>query len=402
MKLFKPLALLTGLFIVACFTGSFTLTENKRVTNVGEKAPVSVGPEIQVGKDGASTVFAYYNTTPESPDGKSIFHLRYKIETIDDKALLPAELWICDRDLKNYRLIAEIEGAETHNGVKAVWVDNNHIALQDNFIIRVVDIRNGKDILKQKIETDNISHNAFQGKIMYGPTKNKGNQAPGIYELNCFTGEVRVVILMSDCVNTPLPSYLDKTKVGPVETWRAGHLQYSPDGKRVAFKFDVGKADVAQLLGICSRDGSDFVVQPKSLHFLWYDNASIVGHLRYDEHGDNPQPGERFYLTRWDLVGKPIETIAAYRGNHLAVSPDLKYFVDETFYQTNPVIMYLIGKDQKNRIAEIDRFDPYDVVWKRKFHANPAFSRDGKRIYYSKPLNEKYSGTFYREINYER
>lgn len=400
MKIIKVSVLLAALCLAAFFTSSFTLSGDEQIQNVIESKTLIVGPEIQVGKDGASTVFAYYNTSPENPDGKKIFHLRYKNEPDDQHKIVPGELWVCDHDLKNYYMVTEIVGMSAHNGATALWIDNNHIALQDKITIRIIDIRSGKDILKKKIETDCISHNAFQGKIMYGSTKTKGNQVPGIYELNCFTGEVRTVKLMSDCPYSSLPSYLDKNEVGPPDTWRAGHLQYSPDGKKVAFKFDIGKVDQTKLLGICNIDGSDFVVQPKSLHFLWYDNESIVGHLRFDEYGNIPQPGARFYLTRWNLEGKPIETIAAYRGNHLAISPDGNYFINETFYNTNPVVMYLVSRDLKQGILEIDRFDAYDVVWKKKFHLNPSFSRDGKRIYYSKPLNEQYSGTFYREINY--
>lgn len=397
MKTTKSLFLIKVLFFAAFFVVSLTYTGCNHTKNAPNKM-LSVGQEMQVGKGGASTVFAYYDTSPESPDGKKIFYLRYKNEPDDQHKSVSGELWICDRNLKNYRLVTEIERMGAHNGASAVWIDNHHIALHDNMIIRVIDVRNGKDILKKKIVTDCISHNAFQGKIMYGPAKNKGNEAPGIYELNCFTGEVRVIKLMSDCSYSSLPSYLDKTKVEPVETWRAGHLQYSPDGKKIAFKFDIGKVDQTKLLGICNIDGSDFIVHPKSLHFLWYDNESIVGHLRFDEYGNVPQPGTRFYLTRWNLEGKPIETVAAYRGNHLAVSPDGNYFINETFYNTNPVVMYLVSRDQKQGILEIDSFDSYDVVWEKKFHVNPSFSRDGKRIYYSKPLNKQYSGTFCREI----
>ena len=54
-----------------------------------------------MGKGDASTVYAYYNTSPESPDGKRIFYLLYKNEPDDQQKSVPGELWICSRSLKN-------------------------------------------------------------------------------------------------------------------------------------------------------------------------------------------------------------------------------------------------------------------------------------------------------------
>lgn len=394
-KLLFPFLFVGLLFSIMSFT-----LPRKGITNTDINKTISLGPEKQVGQNGASTVFSFYSTSPESPDGKYIFHLRCKKEPDDKSLLVPGELWICNHDLKKYRHLTDVKGMPAHNGAEAQWLDNKYIALHDSGIIRVIDIRNGKDILKKRIETPGIGHDSFKGKVLFTVLKENGTERPGIYELNCFTGEVRSVKLITDFRNAILPSYINPDEVFPVEQWRVLHLQYSPDGKKIAFRLDVGKTEPMQLLGLCNVDGSDIEIQTRSLHFLWYDNESIIGHINFNKQGERPQQEKRFNLTRWDAKGNYIETLAP-RGNHLAISPDRKYFVDETFYQTDPVIMYLISKEQKNRITVIDSFPPYDLVWKKRFHVNPAFSRDGKRIYYSKPLNEKFNGTFYREIKYQ-
>ena len=35
---------------------------------------------------------------------------------------------------------------------------------------------------------------------------------------------------------------------------------------------------------------------------------------------------------------------------------------------------------------------------KSYFHMNPSFSRDGKRVYYNKPMDDTRSGTFYFDL----
>src|SRR5690606_27315542 len=64
--------------------------------------------ENRVGSDGASTVFSYFNTTPESPDGKTIAYLRCVVEPAPERSRVPAALWVCDRDLKQHRKVADI------------------------------------------------------------------------------------------------------------------------------------------------------------------------------------------------------------------------------------------------------------------------------------------------------
>ena len=197
-----------------------------------------------------------------------------------------------------------------------------------------------------------------------------------------------------------LPAYLGLEEILPVEDWRILHCQYSPNGKKISFRLDAGRLERLRLLGLCNIDGSDFKIQNKALHFMWYDNESIIGHIRYGEHGEYLPPEKKWLLRRWSPNGKYIETMGPGE-NNLALSPIRDCFVSETLYHTIPVIVTLIPKEQKDKTVEIARFDPYDLTWNRWFHVNPAFSRDGNRIYYSKPLNEKYNGTFVCELKYK-
>ncbi|SDD03749.1 TolB-like translocation protein [Niabella drilacis] len=353
----------------------------------------------QVGADGASTIFSLFNTCPESPDGSTIVYVRCRQEPSGRDHFTAAGLWVCDRDLKEHRKVTDIAGTAAHNGVEAQWVDNSRIAFFDSGLVRLVDVHNGKDLLKKKIKADGLGHQPYQNYILYNIYASDGRGEPGTYELDCNTQQTRLVLRVKDCAKLRLPAYLQPKDIDSLQYWRTLHSQYSPDGKKIAFRLDVGSSEKAQLLGICNRDGTGLKIMHKALHFFWYDNASIVGHLQVDKNGRRPEAPERRYtLTRWDLDGNVLQEMMTPPGNHLAMSPDRQQFVSETFYQTNPVIVKLYRIGHPEATVTVEAFDPYDITWKRRFHVNPAFSRDGKRIYYSRPLNKKYNGTFFCEI----
>lgn len=372
------------------------------LTGITKAQPVIQKPQVvehQVGAGGASTIFSFFNTCPESPDGSTITYVRCKKEPSGRDHFTLAELWVCDRNLKQHRKVTDITGTSAHNGVEAQWIDNDRVAFFDNGIIRLVNIRTGKDLLNKQIKADGLGHQPWQDKILYNIYMDDGRGEAGTYELDCHTQQTRLVLSVKDCAKVPLPAYLQSKDIDSLQHWRTLHSQYSPDGKKIAFRLDVGSSEKSQLLGICNRDGSGLKIMNKALHFFWYDNTSIVGHLQVDKNGNRPEaPEKRYTLTRWDLKGNVLQEVMTPPGNHLAMSPNRQYFVSETFYQTNPVVVKLYTIGHPEATVTIAGFDPYDITWKRRFHVNPAFSRDGKRLYYSKPLNEKYAGTFYCEI----
>lgn len=354
--------------------------------------------EHRVGEEGTSTIFSYFNTTPESPDGKTIAYIRCEKEPTPGHAKVPASLWVCDRDLQHHRKVAAITRISVHDGAEAQWVDNNRIALFDDLKLRLIDMHSGKDLLQKALAASEMGHETYNGKLLYSICEGKVPGEPAIYELDCNTQQVRTVLKLKALASLAIPSYMDKDSLYPLLKWQLSHLQYAPDGKKICFRIELGPKDNMILLGVCNTDGTGVKAWMKPLHFLWYDARSIIGHLSNEPDGKKPEPYERrLSLTRWNLDGKVIRQMMAPRGNHLALSPDRNYFVSESFYQTNPVVVTLYSGQGKAPL-EICRFDPGNITWKKKFHVNPSFSRDGKRIYYSRPLNEKYNGTFFIEI----
>ncbi|HET7118982.1 MAG TPA: hypothetical protein VFI29_20995 [Hanamia sp.] len=351
----------------------------------------------QVGPGGASTIFSFYNTCPESPDGQTIAYLCCKKEPSGDKGYAPAELWLCDRDLKRRRKVTNIVGTAAHNGVEAQWIDNDRIAFFDKSIIRIINVNTGKDLLKKKINANGLGHYPYHEKILYDIYPGGDTHKPvGTYELDCNTQKTRLVISTADCACAALPSFLQKNNIAPVDGWRTLHAQYSPDGRKIAFRLDVGPSGKARIMGICNVDGSDLQLMVKQLHFVWYDNQSIISHYRLSNSKASLKE-KNHTLIRSDLHGNMLQALTP-PGNHLAVSPDRRWFASETNYWSNPVILTLYPNGHPEKAIEITRFNPNGVTWKRRFHVNPEFSRDSKRLYFSMPLNEKYNGTFYVDI----
>ncbi len=378
--------------------GAFAQSGNK-MANRAKPGGIKIINERQVGKDGASTKFAFFSVSPESPDGKNILYLRLKKEpNVNERAVqLPGELWICDRDLKKHRKVTDIKGMYSEDGCFQQWLNNTQVALLDSGVVRVIDVRNGRDLLKKRVTTRFLGHDSHEGRILFTIAESKGAEKAGIYELNCFTEEIKPVLLNEDCEGAILPSFLDPKSILPVAKWRMLHCQYSPDGRKICFRVDTGPTDKYQLLGLCNVDGSDFKVQAKALHHMWYDNESIMGHARFDEKGEGLPMDKRFRLMRWDLNGKYIETMGPL-GNHLGASPNRDLFASETMYYKSPVIVTLYPKGKAEQGVEVANFDPYELTWNKFFHVNPTFSRDGKRLYYCRPINQQYSGTFVCDI----
>src|SRR5690606_32791020 len=127
---------------------------------------------------------------------------------LERKALVPGELWICDRDLKAHRLVREITGMSSEDGCQQQWVSNNHVALLDNGVVQVIDVRNGQNILKKRVETRSLSHDSFNGNILFTLSGSQQKGDPGIYELNCFTGATKPVLLNANCRGVSMPSFV--------------------------------------------------------------------------------------------------------------------------------------------------------------------------------------------------
>jgi hypothetical protein len=323
-----------------------------------------------------SSGFSYYGTSPESPDGR---RLTYVVYEPDDTQ----ELRICNRDLTGHRKLADIN-IGIHNGAKAFWIDNQRLAY-DSEGLRVIDVNTGEP-LYGPFPIRSETHNSVDNKIIF-----HGNVEDewAIWELDCDSGKIRKITTV-DAVKAA------QKRLGTVVSDEITHIQPSPDGNRMLFRYGGG---VDGRMGcIRTSDGSDMIVFPgeKPMHFLWYDNETVMGvNWRFkpeDHHPTDPSAFERAGKERWyqryNLEGGVIETLAGTM-THGAGSPDQNWYVGETAnYRKSPIRLALYRRGSTEPVAILMDHSFDEMTWQKRAHVNPSFSRDGKRVYFFRAVSQ--------------
>lgn len=341
-----------------------------------QQTDFKTGVPILIGPENMSSCFGAYNTSPESPDGTTIAYVKILSEQKERYDKMNGELWICNADLTNHRKVTDLDNFVTHNGVETQWVDNNRIAFSIQGQLRIVNLK-GEDLITP-IKVANIGHEPHNNKILYAAVSSKTNLYT-IYEYDIATNQSTKIADASafkEAVN--LFSIKDTTHIS---TRKIHHLTYSPDGSKIGFRADfAGKGEIDNHLITMNKNGSDIqFFGPKPMHFNWFDNNSMMGHDNQIADG-NPND---FSARRWTRKGEYIETLSG-PGNHLSASPDRSLIATESWYRTFPVILRVFKKGETTAFWQDTISDDGNSVWKLGNHVNPAFSRDGKRVYYRK------------------
>ena len=362
------ICILLGLIIQSIGCNPVESTEEK-IEEMPADSPTRVGPE------GFNSTLGYYGTSPESPDGTMIAYVKLLQETEADRyEMVPAELWVCNSDLSKHRKIISLNPLVVHNGARVQWVDNQTIAYSDDKI-RVVDL-DGNAVITAV--DGRIGHHAHDGKIIYAAEDPETNLY-SIYEINVKTDQKSALGNVMDFQG--LLNYFNDPEMIDVKDWRILHLQYSLDGSKIAFRMDVGpRMEPYKHLVTMDINGDNIhYFGPKPMHFAWYDNESIMGHDNQIEDGNLNDRS----LRRWDLDRNFIETLAG-PGNHLGATEDRQYFGSESWYGESPIIVRVFRKNQLEPIWQDIASNVSHTTWKLRYHTNPSFSRDGKRVYYNK------------------
>jgi hypothetical protein len=289
------------------------------------------GEPVKVGTKNFNSVFSFYSTSPESPDGSKIVYvtiLTMPVRNWTEK--VHGELWVCNSDLTSHKKVTALNGFTAHNGVEAQWIDNNTIAYFDDSI-RVVNL-DGVHLIPA-IHAYSISHESLNSKILFSAFS-KETKYHTIFEYDIFNRKkeeiANVSVFKSMVDNFPDHSFKEMNE------WKILHLQYSPNGSKIAMRLDVGpNNEFHRHLVTMDIDGGDIkYFGPKPMHFLWFDNTSIMGHDNQIEDG---LPNDKS-LRRWDRNANFIETLAG-SGNHGAMAPNREYFASESWYGKVPVIL---------------------------------------------------------------
>jgi|GEM_PF-2509058 len=368
MKIYSIKMVLLSLLcitIFSCEEDGITRGETIRIFERG--LPVSVGPE------GFNSTFSYYNTSPESPDGELLFYVKILTQQVERNTPLNGELRVTTTDLTEDRLVAELQNFRVHNGVNAQWLDNNRIAYFSDGKIHIANLK-GEQLITP-FEAFSIGHSPFEDKILYTAISPETDLYT-IYEYDTLSDEHRKIADAATFSDITNQFFINDPR--DMEDRRIRHPKYSPDGSKIAFRIDLGDGEINNHLVTMNIDGGDIIYfGPKPMHFAWFDNESMMGH---DNQIDDGQPNDKS-ARRWTLDGEFIETLTGV-GNHLSVTQDRELYATESWYNNNPVILRLYRKGEITPALELEVSVDNQTVWELGNHVNPAFSRDGKRLYF--------------------
>jgi len=322
-------------------------------------------PLIKISQGNNFSVHNYFHVCPESPDGKWIVYCSFPNGPFPETAG-PCDVVICDRKGKNHKIIGSAINASQHNGARAMWIDNKHIIYTSEGKVHKVNIETGKTESFTGM-IDNYS--SITNKVLF-PSKegNKAGLEGGAWSLDIESGELEHLIDFDDL--QPF-SPLDGIEITP-ESSRFAHTYWSPDASKIAFAIFNGSPLEAYIF-LADPDGSNIKYWgPKAMHWTFFDNNSFFGH-------DDKRDKKDKYMRRWDFEGNIIETIAGV-GCHGTISPNGEWIVTESWYGSDPTEIYLYKRGETTPTKIIAT---QEANWKFRSHVHPAFSRDGKRVYFN-------------------
>jgi len=347
------------------------------------KSGVKVGP---VSDSEQHSIHAYFNTSPESPDGRWV--LFYASQTPEGHH---GEIVIRERATGNEQVLAKrVSVEDAHRAACQQWLSGGkrvayHAVLDDGTCyVYVVDLepRFVHELTQgRQIGVGQPRHDLLP---LYGPHWNPG-QHRGLELLNVATRKIEATDLTPEAIQAAYPDWIAK-QFGdePISLF---FPLLSPDASRVLFKLaapaggDFRSAQASQRLGLFGYDlkNSRFLFQQASWgHPAWHPNSRDV--LNTNGRVTNSDTGQVSLLPGRNR----------FPGSHPSYSPDGKLFAtdvqlgEEPFDGPSGSWAVVVGDVSTGEFVQLHQFDNSQGArsW-RVSHPHPAFSPDGRRLYFN-------------------
>lgn len=336
-------------------------------------------------------IHTYFNVSPESPDGRYV--LFYTSTTADAQT---GELRIQERATGKETVLArDLHCEDAHRVACQQWVSHGrrvvfHDLRNGEVVVAGVDVRT----LEERVYAEHrmVSWGTQDGDMVpiYG-VHFQPDQYRDVELLNVETGEIRTLVT-GDEVRKKFPAMIQELYGAKPISTPFGTL--SPDGKLILFKLSAANDGYVPLPKGRLKWPYSYQSDREGLVMFDIEHSRLLfihrnwGHPAWD-------PGSARFINAPSVLidahtgdTRPIPNLPRFPGSHLSVSPDGKLFVTDT--QLAP----FGGKKGEWGIAVCDmQGGGYEIIarfqgaegaatW-RKNHAHPAFSPDGKRIYYN-------------------
>jgi hypothetical protein len=329
------------------------------------------------------SIHAYFNTSPESPDGRHV--LLYTSTTADGHE---GEVWLVERATGKTTVLAKnVVVEDAHRAACQQWLSGGRrVAFHDRRDGRWVVVCVDTDTLKERVLVEGRQVGWGQPGAdvapVYGPHWNPGKHRD-LELIDVRTGEVRKV-LTADAVRAAYPQWIAK-RFGdrPISIF---FPILSPDLTRVVFKVATPAGGDFRSKEASERDGL-VCYDLKAGRFLWMHER--WGHPAWhpDAQGLINYDGKGLYRidARTGEVRRP-SGLPAFPGSHPSFGPDGVLFATDFQPAKAEVGLWAVavGSLDRGEHAVVHRFDNGrgSTSWRRS-HPHPSFSPDGRRLYFN-------------------
>jgi len=331
---------------------------------------------------GEHTIHAYFNTCPESPDGRWVLYYASKIVDADS-----GELRLLERATGKVKTLARITKVEdAHRAACQQWVDGGrsvvyHDCRDGRWMVAAVDLDSGKERILALDHQLGFGSAALPLVPLYGCHWNPGEHRD-LEIADVRTGKITTTVRIADVV-TAHQEWVEKI-FATTEGLSVFFPVLSPDGGKVFFKVAKGRGGI-DFRGMTAshRDGK----------IVW-DLANGKSLVRYDTWG-HPSwaPDSNGIFEK----GNVLNTLANKQNrqfakgspsDHPSLSPEATLFVTDADITKREGVAgqwgVIIGNTRQEEYATIHRFinTKGTTSWRRS-HPHPIFSADGQRIYFN-------------------
>lgn len=332
---------------------------------------------------GRHSIHAYFNVSPESPDGRFVL---FYVSTEDDAET--GDLVIQERATGKETVVArDIQTEDAHRAACQQWMEGGRTIVYHDFRDgRWTVVAIDRESLKPRVlaQDRQLGFGAAMGSQvpLYGC-----HWKPGAHRdlefVDLRTGAIRTVVEVDD-VAALQPDWVRETLPENGQPLSIFFPVVSPDGRKVFFKlargsggdtFKSSKASVREGKFVYDlEEGKPIRFYPQWGHPSWHPDSRRIlekGNILFDA-----QDGQGRKLA-------PIPT------DHPSFGPDGSVFVSDgkvtkADYAVTGNLVVTVGSATSDDAVRIDlsKSTAGARTW-RKSHPHPVFSPDGRRIYYN-------------------
>lgn len=333
-------------------------------------------------KSGRHTIHSYYLANPESPDGKRV--LFFASKTPDGHL---GDVCMLDRATGKETVLARgVETEDAHRAACQQWIcGGKQVAFHDvregQWLVAVVDVENGTERIIARDRQLAFGQPHAELLPIYGCHWNPGEHRD-LELANAATGEIQTVVTADEVSRTHAGWAAEEFAGKPISIF---FPVLSPDLTRVFFKIAAAGGGDFRSKAASHRQGTIcYDLEKRRLiyfrskwgHPAWHPNSrqiSEMGNLLFDT-----QDGS---LVR-------IPNLPSLRGCHPSINPAGTLLVQDGLLgdlETAPGEWGIVVGDTRGADYHVlHHFDNSRGArsW-RKNHPHPAFSADGRRIYFN-------------------